>query len=312
MLDNHMNCTWLDLKSAAQENDIDRVCFLISQNCVSLKNISSALSIAASYGHLQLTRVLIDSGANVDNYCWGGTTLTEAVNEGHIEIVRLLLNAGANTSLPEYGEVPPPLTIAAEKGDLELVKLLIEAGANINQVTDDSGNSAINAAASAGQVETFNYLSPLSNKDLRDEATLILPEGIRNRELEENANPLVVELTHAVMQRDIDEVIKIIDMGVDVNGINSVGSTALFFAVIENSYSIVKIILEASANPNLGNIDENETPLMAVREENICSILIDAGADVNIKSNEGETALSMAKKRGDLAVVIKLIAANAI
>ena len=65
----------------------------------------TALIIATTYNHLELSRLLLDRGASIeaiDNY--DNTSLAMAVTQGHYEVVKLLLDRGvsaetANTSL---------------------------------------------------------------------------------------------------------------------------------------------------------------------------------------------------------------------
>jgi ankyrin repeat protein len=54
------------------------------------------LFIASQYGHVEVARLLVDSGADIDNAAKdGGTALGAARHFGHEAIVKLLLAAGA-------------------------------------------------------------------------------------------------------------------------------------------------------------------------------------------------------------------------
>ena len=55
------------------------------------------LCIAAQRGHLEVVRVLVESGANKDQGKTddGATPLFVAAHEGHLEVVRFLVEAGA-------------------------------------------------------------------------------------------------------------------------------------------------------------------------------------------------------------------------
>ncbi|TYQ29887.1 ankyrin repeat domain-containing protein [Pseudanabaena sp. UWO310] len=277
MIEKPEKTTRLALQDAVSENNIDIVCSLISKKLVSLKDLSYALSIAASYGQEKMVRILIDSGADVNNYYGGGTTLTEAVTEGHIEIARMLIEAGADMSLPEYGEVSHPLAEAASKGDMDMVKLLVEAGANVNQISRSSGEYALDAAAGSGHIEVFNYLAPLTSPELRIEAERILPLGIHERELEENVDPLVRELSDFVHNEDLNGIRETLEKGVNVNGFDEVGNTALNIAVCKNNLEIVSMLLRAGADPNQAN-DVGYLPLDYFRRDDITALLIAAGA----------------------------------
>ncbi|WP_257296690.1 ankyrin repeat domain-containing protein [Endozoicomonas sp. YOMI1] len=86
----------------------------------------SLLVIALAGRHVELARLLINEGADV-NYATkknGETPLTYAVGNGLIEIVRLLIDKGAYINQAAK-DGATPLYIAAEEGNNEIVELLL-------------------------------------------------------------------------------------------------------------------------------------------------------------------------------------------
>ena len=301
--------------NAIDDNDLKSFNFLLLHGSLTTFDICSAVFKASGLGHVQIVELLIAYGAEINHIFGLGTALTEAVENNQIEIIDILLKAGADCSLPLSGKVYPPLFIAAENGNLEIVKLLVDSGANVNQVRGDE--YPLETAAAYGQEEVFNYLYPLTNPELHQEALDLLPEGIRMREIEEAADPLVIDLTSAVVDENIEKVQQILAAGADVNGFDDIGSTALFMAVRKQSVELVKLLIEAGANPNQSHLDCGKTPLMVTygwwRESavQICSLLLEAGADVNAKDNSGNTALSIAKEAGHKNIIQMLKEAGA-
>ncbi len=53
--------------------------------------------------------------------------------DGHVEVARLLLDSGAQVNMPA-DSFESPLTLAACGGHVELAMLLLERGANIEEV----------------------------------------------------------------------------------------------------------------------------------------------------------------------------------
>jgi uncharacterized protein len=298
------------IREICYKNDLTRLTDLIKNKTLDNKIISQALVIAARIGSVSVAQMLIDSGADA-NYDYGGTAMTEAVDEGHIKIVEVLLKAGADTSEPEYGEISHPLALAAYNGNLEIVKLLVKFGANVNQVHKGTGISAISAAAGYGHEEVFNYLSPLSDPKLRDEATEILHCGILERKIEAAADPDIIKINKAIFNDDSYEIDKIIIRGVNINAHDSFGNTPLIEACRKSNPIIVQKLLAAGANPNTKNYDD-ETPLMRVVGEfpyrvEVCRELIQAGADINAQDNDGKTALMNAADIGSPSCVKLLL-----
>jgi uncharacterized protein len=94
----------------------------------------SPLSTVAGIGDVGIARLFLEQGVDVN---FGGKNgnppLVLASWRGHVEVVRLLLNAGANleTKDREYGL--SAVRLAAESGHHEVVRLLLEAGADVNK-----------------------------------------------------------------------------------------------------------------------------------------------------------------------------------
>jgi uncharacterized protein len=303
------------IQEICYENDDVRLVDLIRNKTLDNIRISQALVIASRLGSLPIVQILIVSGAdiNYDYGALGGTPMTEAVCEGHIDIVKALLIVGANTSIPEYGEISHPLAIAARQGNIEIVRIIVESGANVNQIHQENLESAINAAAGAGYEEIFNYLAPLSDQKLRDEAAEILSCGIWERKIKEAADPQVIKLTSAVLNNNLEKVLKIIAEGVDVNGVDNVGCTALLLASSNDNYLIMEALLRSGADPNFvlksecENLNDGTTNLMRVSSRETCFLLLNYGADVNMKDNQGETALMIAVKTSNTATAKALL-----
>lgn len=88
------------------------------------------------------------------------SALIRSVSAGHVEMTKFLLEAGANVNHTlSDGEVCHPLLVAAQKGHLEIAHLLIEYGAELNGTLN--GISAVNEAETYGQTEVAEYLRSL-------------------------------------------------------------------------------------------------------------------------------------------------------
>ena len=93
------------------------------------------------------------------------------------------------------------------------------------------------------------------------------------------------------------EVKNLLAAGVDVNALDkSIDSTALGEAVATGNLELVQTLLDAGADTNVRS-STGRTALMKLDEDGSAEIvraLIDAGARVNLKDEEGESALLVA------------------
>ncbi len=92
----------------------------------------TALTTAASGGHTEYVKLLLDAGANIEiKDPWDGrTALMAAALHGHDETVSLLLKRGANPNATNCYNTTA-LSWAANYAKLETVKLLLQAKADV-------------------------------------------------------------------------------------------------------------------------------------------------------------------------------------
>lgn len=107
----------------------------------------TALMYAAKYGRVEVAKLLIEKGANVNlQGDRGETPLIMGIDAGSIEMVSLLIEKGANLEIAENTNGTTPLIEAVLTSSLPILKLLVEKGANLDK-QDNDGNTALIAAA---------------------------------------------------------------------------------------------------------------------------------------------------------------------
>jgi ankyrin repeat protein len=85
---------------------------------------------AARRGEVALVGELLDSGVDIEAESWGNRALHKAAAKGRLEVVRLLLERGAELDARD-SRGNTPMLHAAYNGQLEVVKLLVESGADV-------------------------------------------------------------------------------------------------------------------------------------------------------------------------------------
>ncbi len=92
-----------------------------------------------------------------------------------------------------------------------------------------------------------------------------------------------------------------------VNGRGRDGMTPLMYAALYSDAGMVKALLQAGANPNLRNDAEATALMWAVDNVEKTRLLLDAGAEHDVRSTDGRTALLIAAARCGSAAVVKLL-----
>lgn len=122
-------------------------------------NRNTALTLACFQGRHEVVSLLLDRRANVEHRAKTGLTpLMEAASGGYVEVGRVLLDKGADVNAtPVPSSRDTALTIAADKGHCRFVELLLSRGAAV-EVKNKKGNSPLWLAANGGHLSVVELL----------------------------------------------------------------------------------------------------------------------------------------------------------
>lgn len=146
---------------ACEEGHLDVVKLLIENGAnVNMHDRmhNKPLYYACKNGHLDVAKWLILKGSEVDvgSIDYNITPLYIACNEGHFDVVKLLVKRRANIHVKDrWGKTP--LYYACEKGYFDIAKFLIKNGANVNQ-KDDIGDTPLYYAYTNGHFKIVKLL----------------------------------------------------------------------------------------------------------------------------------------------------------
>lgn len=122
-------------------------------------NRNTALTLACFQGRHEVVSLLLDRKANVEHRAKTGLTpLMEAASGGYVEVGRVLLDKGADVNAPPVpSSRDTALTIAADKGHCRFVELLLSRNAMV-EVKNKKGNSPLWLAANGGHLNVVELL----------------------------------------------------------------------------------------------------------------------------------------------------------
>jgi ankyrin repeat protein len=233
------------------------------------------------------TALLLEKGANVNAKLKDGKTvlITAVKQDGASDLVRMLLAKGADP-LVKDNDSGTTLMHAARTGDVETMRLLLDKGVDVN-------------AAAGPDFGKLNFGT-----------------------LEDRPGPRVVEhsgftaLIGAAESRNAQAVKLLLEHGANPKAKIGPGFTALTIAAPACAPDVLQLLVDKGADVNAREY-RGATPLIFVAASDCTNaaqsakLLLKAGADWRIKTQEGETALDWALKRGETDVVALLKQAGA-
>jgi ankyrin repeat protein len=285
---------------------------------VSAKSANSggetALMTTVRTGKLDAVKLLLDRGADVNakESVRGQTALMWAVLENHPDVVKLLLARGADVNAQSKVEIPDgitaepqgtsgdigahgpglyrsravpspsgamsPLLYAAREGNLEMARILVDAKANLN-LASANGTPPIVVAITNNHIELALFLlekgaDPNAADRFWKRYPLYAAVEMRNYDFTRDTAPPVpdardpMDLIKALLAKGANPNAQTNTTPVrgfmqsSANWVNFDGQTPFLRAALAGDITLMRLLLEHGADPNI-KTNDGSTPLMA-------------------------------------------------
>ncbi|KAL7948063.1 ankyrin repeat-containing domain protein [Trichoderma barbatum] len=238
----------------------------------------SPLNVACCHGSLGVVKLLLDNyGLSMDGDSGNNwSALRSASTYGHANILTYLLQRGADTT-PEAGGWSC-LHTAADGGHTSAVEALLDHGLDPSAVANETGWTPLTLAVDKGHYDTVE---------------LLLDRGV---DIEQRCTNRWTALCMAANRGDLAMVKLLVERGANVVAKAVGGWTPMTLAATNGHETIVNLLVAHGADIHMKTLS-GWTPLMAASDggyATLAKMLIDRGADVQTTSSNGWTSLTYA------------------
>jgi ankyrin repeat protein len=259
------------------------------------------LHYAAAFGSDDAFAILVQSGASVN------ARTEQSVTPLHLATwdparVKMLLAKGADATVVSKQGRNALMVAANYPAAAESVRLLLPKTPNLNQ-QDGMGNTALMNATQHGASASARLLL-----DAGADASIVSKPGFT---AVHSATTLDAPARDALLAKKPDVNVASTMAGQVPTGTLALNHlTPLMFAAPYGETATIARLLENGANVNARDIRGMTALMFTAASDNqnldAARLLIAKGADVNIKSNDGETALDWARKAGNPKMIALL------
>ena len=261
---------------------------------------------------------------------YGPLVFIQAAGEGNLPAVRLFIQAGMDPNVKDRGG-DTALMYAAGKGHTAVVDALLRAKANVNEENRARGTAVSWAAASGQEGALRSLLASGPTVDAIDQGFIAAAKyGQRDllpillERLSDKKKVMAEALNQATSrqaqdtqtERGLAKVVRfLVGLGADVNTQAEDGFSPLMNAALRGHLEIVQILLDTHAAINtkcvcLGWSGGGFAALMMASgagHADVVDVLLTQGADPDIKSNNGTTALIRAAEESNNMPIIRAL-----
>jgi ankyrin repeat protein len=249
------------------------------------------LMYAARDGRLDTARSLLDAGARIDDTDANGVTpLLAAIANNHPDVARLLIDRGADIKTVDwYGRTPLWTAVEVRNMDidnntfansvdraplLDLIRILLDKGADPNVRTKESPPIRRQMLTVTGTLEWVDFTgqTPFIRAALAGDVSvmkLLLAHGADPKVTTfggtsalmaaAGVNWVVDQTADEGAKALLDAVQMCLDLGLDVNAVNSMGLTAVHGAANRGSDDIIRLLASKGARLDIKD-KEGRTP----------------------------------------------------
>jgi ankyrin repeat protein len=268
---------------------------------------------AANSGYIEVVRILISHGAEIDRKNDDGDTpIHLACRKGHLSVVQELLTSEKQTSDEDRQRA---LHLAIWHGHVDAVKVLLqfeETGPDESDSTDDGDAAIPKSLLEINYKDDYEYDPNKDEKDSDNETSsacmvrLLCQAGAHvNATNSSKQTPLCL----AAQRGDILAATVLLEHGAYVDAADANGATPLYNASYYGYEKVVRLLLAWDADLNAQTTDyKGWTALHAAMDHaGITKMLLDAGADPNFKDADGSISLTFAASNDYTEVVSVLL-----
>ena len=331
------------LLQAIRDNDHARVERLLAQGSDAngrLADGSTPLAWAVDSQDAAMVALLLRAGANVDDKLNAAAApLLLACEFGDAAVLQLLLDAGVDVTATRDDGISA-LAVCAGRAPYAIIEQMLRRGAAVD-AADQRGQTALMHAAASGDVATLQLLlqhgadanrrttegfTPLMfalTSGVTEAANVIAEAGGDTGYVAPDGTTIV---QMAMYQHSYDFAASLVssERGVDLDAFDRNGHQLLHAAVIAQQPQLVTRLLAKGADPNVmtgpsqveWRYERNfksdayyvapKTPLLLATERGdaeLMQLLVAAGADVNVRDEEGTNIVLAAAASGTLAAL---------
>lgn len=254
----------------------------------------------------KLTKRLVEGGAELNGQTKDAqkTPLNFALKFGNEEMTKYLINNGADVNVGcYYGQ--SPLHVAAQHSNLETVKFLLENGANINATEPWGGDTPLFYAAGNVDLEIFKYLrekGAVSEKHHPVEYALRCKMPLENVKFffenpdfppSEECKKTVIAIACRGGLMSLETIKYLFENGCDING-TDYSSNAIELAILSyagpDCMEVIRFLLDHGAEINNHERGSHSALFMALSRQEpyrseLVKLLMKNGADISISDS---------------------------